>query len=106
QAHGQTAESALSARQRLVQRYSGAVYSYLLAAVREREAAEDLFQEFALRVVRGDFGRADPERGRFRDYLRRALISLVHDPQRARQAWPKALPDRPEPAAPTPTPED
>ena len=102
QAHGQAAESALSARQRLVQRYSGAVYSYLLGSLREREAAEDLFQEFALRVVRGDFGRADPGRGRFRDYLRRSLINLVHDHQRARQAWPKPLPHSPEPAAPTP----
>ena len=27
--------------------------------------------------MRGDFGRADPERGRFRDYVKTTLINLV-----------------------------
>jgi DNA-directed RNA polymerase specialized sigma24 family protein len=47
--------------------------------VRDPEVADDLAQEFALRFLRGDFQRADPERGRCRDYLKRALINLVHD---------------------------
>jgi RNA polymerase sigma-70 factor (ECF subfamily) len=87
QAHGPEADEASAAQSRLVQRYSGAVHSYLLGAVRDPEAADELFQEFALRVVRGDFGRADPGRGRFRDYLRKALINLVNDHHRARRAW-------------------
>jgi RNA polymerase sigma-70 factor (ECF subfamily) len=100
QAHDPAAGAAGSAVRELMERYQGAVYAYLLGALRDREAAEELFQEFALRVVRGDFHRADPDRGRFRDYLRRVLINLVNDYHRARQAWPKLLhPDAPAPAA-------
>jgi RNA polymerase sigma-70 factor (ECF subfamily) len=83
-----------------MQRYCGAVYRYLLGAVRDGEVAEELTQEFALRFLRGDFRGADPERGRFRDYLKTALIHLVNDYHRARQRWPRALGgDTPEPAA-------
>jgi RNA polymerase sigma factor (sigma-70 family) len=101
-AHGPTTDSVAEALQHLVERYQGAVYAYLLGAARDREVADELYQEFALRVVRGDFHRAQPERGRFRDYLRRVLINLVNDYHRARQAWPKLLsPDAPAPAAPS-----
>jgi RNA polymerase sigma-70 factor (ECF subfamily) len=61
----------------LIDRYQGAVYRYLKAAVSDPDRAADLFQEFALRFLRGDFRRADPDRGRFRDYLRAILINLV-----------------------------
>jgi RNA polymerase sigma-70 factor (ECF subfamily) len=99
QAHQGTADSAEEARQRLLQRYSAAVYRYLLAALRSPDAADDLFQEFALRLVRGDFRRADPGRGRFRDFLKTSLYHLVVDHQRRgqRQHLPLA-PDVPEPA--------
>jgi DNA-directed RNA polymerase specialized sigma24 family protein len=100
-AHAGEADAAASAQREWLQRYSGAVYRYLLGAVRDPDVASELAQEFALRVVRGDFRRADPGRGRFRDYLKTALIHLVTDHHRARQAWPRALaPDGPEPAAP------
>jgi RNA polymerase sigma-70 factor (ECF subfamily) len=72
-------------------RYSGAVYRYLLGAVRDPDAAIDLSQEFAVRFLRGDFHRAAPERGRFRDYVKVALINLVNDFHRNRQAAPKGL---------------
>ncbi len=101
QAHAEGADAAAAAQRALLQRYGGAVYRYLLGAVRDADLASDLAQEFALRVVRGDFRRADPHRGRFRDYLKTALIHLVTDHHRARQAWPRELaPDGPEPAAP------
>src|SRR3954471_23590821 len=100
QAHGQAATQAEAARHRLMLRYSGAAYRYLLGAVRDPDVAADLCQEFAVRFLRGDFRRADPGRGRFRDYLKRSLSHLVRDPHRARQAGPMALaPDAPEPAA-------
>jgi RNA polymerase sigma-70 factor (ECF subfamily) len=89
------------ARHQLLQRYSGAAYRYLLGAVRDPDVAAELCQEFALQFVRGDFRRADPERGRFRDYLKTALIHLVTDYQNERRAAPRRLsPDEPEPAAP------
>jgi RNA polymerase sigma-70 factor (ECF subfamily) len=50
--------------------------------------------------VRGDFHRADPERGRFRDYLKTSLSHLVTDHWRTRKAQPGPLPpDYPAPLA-------
>lgn len=83
-------------------RYRGAVYRYLCGALRSPDVAEELCQEFALRFVRGDFRRADPEKGRFRDYLKTALIRLVTDYHRDRQAAPHQLAgDTPEAVAPS-----
>lgn len=81
-AHCGSSEPESDARAALVDRYKTAVYRYLLAAVRNLDVADELFQEFALRLVRGDFGRADPARGRFRDYLKSAAINLVNSHQR------------------------
>jgi RNA polymerase sigma-70 factor (ECF subfamily) len=67
-------------------RYCGAVYRYLLGALRDPHAADDLTQEFALRLVRGDFQRADPGRGRFRDFLKTAVYHLIVDHHRRRSA--------------------
>jgi DNA-directed RNA polymerase specialized sigma24 family protein len=72
-------------------RYSGAVYRYLLGAVRDADVAADLCQEFAVRFLRGDFHRVAPDRGRFRDYVKTALVNLANDHHRARQAGPKPL---------------
>jgi RNA polymerase sigma-70 factor (ECF subfamily) len=60
---------------------SGSVYRYLLGALRDRDAADDLFQEFALRFLRGAFRNADPQRGRFRDFVKTALYHLIVDHQ-------------------------
>ena len=90
-AHGSGVDAAVAARHRQMLRYSGAVYRYLLGAVRDADAASDLSQEFAVRFLRGDFHRAAPERGRFRDYVKIALVNLANDHHRARQASPKAL---------------
>src|SRR5437867_9487672 len=98
-AHEGGADSAQEARNRLMLRYSGAVYRYLLGAVRDPEAAGDLCQEFALRFLRGDFRRAAPERGRFRDYVKSALINLVTIitalKRPSRGLWPRERPNRP-----------
>jgi RNA polymerase sigma-70 factor (ECF subfamily) len=81
-AHHGPADAALAAQRRLMERYSGAAYRYLLAAVRDPDAADELAQEFALRFVRGDFRRADPEKGRFRDFVKTALYHLIVDHQK------------------------
>lgn len=73
---------AARAQRLLMERYQGAVYSYLLGAVGDEDGAHDLFQEFAVRFLRGGFRRANPGRGRFRDFVKKALINLVNDHRR------------------------
>jgi RNA polymerase sigma-70 factor (ECF subfamily) len=80
------------ARRLLLHRYCGAAYRYLRAALGDEDAALDSLQEFVLRFLRGDFRRADPGSGRFRDYLKAALINLVADYHRERRALPVPLP--------------
>jgi RNA polymerase sigma factor (sigma-70 family) len=70
------------AQQALLERYGGAVRRYALAALRDDDAADEVFQEFALRFVRGDFKTADPERGRFRAFVKTAVYRLIVDYQR------------------------
>jgi RNA polymerase sigma-70 factor (ECF subfamily) len=99
-AHGDPVGAA-AARERLLEQYCGAVYRYLLGAVRDPDVAADMTQEFAVRFLRGDFRRADPGRGRFRDYVKAALANLVNDHHRSRCDRPGPLAaDAPEPAAP------
>lgn len=85
QAHDGPPEPARAAREELLSRYGGAVYRYLLGALRDPEAAGDLAQEFAVRFLRGDFRRAEAGRGRFRDYLKTALAHLIADHRRQQQ---------------------
>jgi RNA polymerase sigma-70 factor (ECF subfamily) len=92
-AHGDNQDASLAALTALVDRYQIAVYRYLVAAVRDPDVAADLFQEFALRLVRGDFGRVDSSRGRFRDYLKTALINLVISHQRKQKRAPVRNPE-------------
>jgi RNA polymerase sigma-70 factor (ECF subfamily) len=100
QAQAGPPDAAGAAQRQLLERYRGAVYRYLLAAVREADAAEDLAQEFALRFIQGKLGGADPALGRFRDYLKGVLAHLIADHHR-RRPWPLPLPDgAPEPVAP------
>jgi RNA polymerase sigma-70 factor (ECF subfamily) len=92
---GRSAETVASpARTAFIQRYQGAVYRYLLGAVRDPDTADELFQEFALKFVRGAFRRANPDRGRFRDYLKTALCHMVADHHKRRRQAPWPL-DRP-----------
>src|SRR5262245_54411461 len=91
EAHRGSEAGAVAARDRLIQRYRGAVYRYLLGAVRDADVAGDLCQEFILRFLRRDFRNVHPERGRFRDYVRTVLVHLVNDHHRSRQNWPQPL---------------
>jgi RNA polymerase sigma-70 factor (ECF subfamily) len=71
-----------SAQQSLLDRYGGAVRRYALAALRDEDAADEVFQEFALKFVRGDFASADPGRGRFRAFVKTIVYRLIVDYQR------------------------
>jgi RNA polymerase sigma-70 factor (ECF subfamily) len=92
---GADAPQADAQQKQLLLRYYGAAYRYLLAIVRESQAAEELAQDFAVRFMRGEFRQADPERGRFRDFLKTALRNLARDhwrkQQRAREHQPESF---------------
>ena len=53
-----------------------------MAALRDEDAADEVFQEFALKFVRGDFRGADPGRGRFRAFVKTVVYRLIVDYQR------------------------
>src|SRR5688500_4971787 len=91
QAHDGSGAAASAAQQALLERYCGAVYRYLLGALRDPDAADELSQEFALRFCRGDFHRADPEKGRFRDFVKTAVYRLIIDYQNRRRKRPAPL---------------
>src|SRR5262245_49918619 len=91
-AHGGAGDCAADALRLLLQRYCGAAYRYFRGALRDDDAALESLQEFVVRFLRGDFRRADPGSGRFRDYLKAALVHLVTDYHRARRAQPQPLP--------------
>jgi DNA-directed RNA polymerase specialized sigma24 family protein len=76
-AHEGPSAGMATARQELLARYGGAIFRYLRGALRDTAEAEELYQEFALRFLRGDFRRAAPESGRFRDFIKTALLRLV-----------------------------
>ena len=71
-------ESASEARQGPVMRYAPAVRKYLGGILRVSEQADELSQDVIVRLLRGDFAGADPNRGRFRDLLKTAVRNLAH----------------------------
>ncbi len=77
QAHGSDTDAARQAQDAVLARYSQPIYRYLLKLLGDVHAADEVFQEFALAFVRGGFRHADPQRGRFRDYLKVTLVRLV-----------------------------
>ena len=79
QAHGENPAQIGAAQHAILMRYRPAVYRYLTACLGNTYDAEEVWQEFSLRVVRGDFRKADPEKGRFRDLLKTALYHLIID---------------------------
>jgi RNA polymerase sigma-70 factor (ECF subfamily) len=99
-AHGDPGATSQAAQEQLVHRYGGAIYRYLSRAVSDSAAAEDLTQEFVLKLIRGDFRHADPEHGRFRNYVKTALFHLVSSFRRAHRRPQTALERVAEPEAP------
>ena len=91
-AHQDHGDAASAAQRELLLRYYAAVYRYLLGTLRDPAAAEELTQEFAVRFLRGDFKRADPQRGRFRDFVKTALRHLAQDHWRKQERAPVQLP--------------
>lgn len=104
---GATEQSINGAQATLLQRYCGAVYRYLLAVMGNVHEADELAQEFALRMLQGTFKTADPKKGRFRDYVKTSLFNLVRRHHRKKNQAPGLFsPDAPEPVAPQDDQED
>lgn len=98
-AHADESEVSDSAQQEMLDRYGAAIQRYLLGSLRDPTAAEDAYQEFALRFLRGDYGSADPDKGRFRSFLKTVLYRLVveHHRDRKRRKTPQMESAFPEP---------
>lgn len=106
-AHDGRNEAARAAQHRLLELYGGAIRRYLTASLRDPAAAEELFQEFALRFLNGNFQNADPRRGRFRDYVKTSLVHLIGNYRKQRQRQPRPLsPEHPEPTDEAPASPD
>lgn len=54
-------------------RYGSAIRKYLQALLKNPDDVEEIAQDILVRVVQSGFSRADPDRGRFRDYLKIAV---------------------------------
>jgi RNA polymerase sigma factor (sigma-70 family) len=85
---GHAPESTAEARKLLVLRYAAAIRRYVGAMVRDDEQAAELSQDVVVRLMRGDFAGADPEKGRFRDLLKVAIRNMV------RNHWQRSARDR------------
>jgi RNA polymerase sigma factor (sigma-70 family) len=104
-----TGDAAEQARAKLLERYHEAVYRYLLGRLGDPHRAGEVYSNFAVRVLECHpfLARADPTRGRFRDYLKAVLWRMVIDEIRGRDNHaPLAHGDSSgfEPAAPPPEP--
>ena len=78
-AHSATLSDRHDAQQQMIARYGKAIQRYLFGAFRDEAAAEETFQEFVIRFLRGDYGSAHPEKGCFRGFLKVVLSRLVAD---------------------------
>ena len=79
EAHQSDAEVARSAQRQLLQQYGSAIQRYLSAKLKDQAAADDIYQDFAIKFVRGDFHKATPELGRFRTFIRSVLFRQIAD---------------------------
>jgi RNA polymerase sigma-70 factor (ECF subfamily) len=72
-------EAARQAQEQLFERYRLAVHRYLLGALRDEQAADEVFGRLWEKVLTGGLQGFDPAKGRFRNYLRTVLSRLVCD---------------------------
>src|SRR5262249_15391972 len=79
QAHGTAPEGASAARNALVMRYARAIRNFAGALVPDPQDADEVAQEVLVRLLRGQFAAASPERGRFRHMLAVAAHNLVRN---------------------------
>ncbi|MEL6108194.1 MAG: sigma factor [Planctomycetota bacterium] len=76
--------SAVSDANFFVLRYVDAIRHYLNRLLQNEDDVEDVLQQFLVKVIENGFERADPDKGRFRHYLIRAIRNEVVTWQRKR----------------------
>ncbi|MFK7768182.1 MAG: RNA polymerase sigma factor [Mariniblastus sp.] len=77
QAHDDNREISVTAQEKLLEIYGGAIKRYLLTALRDENVAHDLYQEFALKLTKGDFQNTTPDKGKFRFYVKTVVRNLI-----------------------------
>ena len=87
-AHDDGATQANSAQSKMLDRYGGAAKRYLRAVVKDDDAADDVYQDFAVRFLKGDFADVSPERGKFRAFLKTVLFRTAMDYFRQKRRGP------------------
>jgi RNA polymerase sigma-70 factor (ECF subfamily) len=91
-AHRGPVELQQAARQQLLDRYGDAVRRYLRKVLQDPDADDEVFQEFAFRLLNGDLRGANAEHGRFRNFVKGTLFHLIADYRKQQQRWPGPLP--------------
>lgn len=79
------AAAASAAMDELISRYHDAVGRYLKLKLRDQNLADEVSQEFWTKLLTHKLAGADPNKGRFRDYLRTVLHRLIIDHFRGRK---------------------
>ncbi len=77
-AHDAQDSLSLTAQQQLLDIYGGAIKRYLLASLRDADLADELFQQFALKFVKGEFRNVDPSKGKFRFFVKTVVYNLIN----------------------------
>ncbi len=89
-----------AAMRELIGRYHDAVERYLRLKLRDRNLADEVFQEFWTKLLTHKLAGADHSKGRFRDYLRTVLHRLIVDHFRGRKLQPLPPGDLLDPSVP------
>jgi len=84
----------------LISRYHKAVDRYLRLKLRDRNLADEVYQEFWVKVVDHKLAGADHNKGRFRDYLRTVIHRIIIDHFRGRKLQPLPPGDLLDPSVP------
>jgi len=84
----------------LIGRYHHAVERYLRLKIRDQNLADEVLQEFWIKLLNHKLAGADDTKGRFRDYLRTVLHRLIIDHFRGKKHQPLPPAELPDPAEP------
>ena len=84
----------VSCFQILVDRYQNKVYSYIMMLVRDRQLADDLFQDTFLKIIRTLKGGAYKEEGKFIQFAMRIAHNLIIDYFRKEKRLPMVDPTK------------